>query len=251
MSDFISKKASNLPFDYTIKRHPQSTRLRISVSHQIVQAIAPPQFATHRIHQFVIAKQDWIIKTLSQFAEKKAQQTPIFPLAYSNSSIIPYLGGDYPLAIQFSQSKRIKIEFLDGFIVHLPVSLAPEFHNSAIQNALEIWLKKQAYLLTLQLVDQHAKCKQLIPRSIHIRSQKTRWGSCGIRNDIQINWLLIFSPIEVLEYVVVHELCHIREKNHSQSFWALVAWHLPDYQQPRLWLKQNGQRLMSGIEQKK
>jgi predicted metal-dependent hydrolase len=73
---------------------------------------------------------------------------------------------------------------------------------------------------------------------------KTRWGSCGPRNDININWLLAFAPETVLEYVVVHELCHIRERNHSMAFWSLVAKHLSNYAQERRWLHAHGAGLM-------
>ena len=86
-----------------------------------------------------------------------------------------------------------------------------------------------------------------VPRTLNIKNQKSRWGSCGIHNDIQINALLIIAPPAVLEYVVVHELCHIQICNHSPQFWALVADHLPDYKTPHHWLKQHGNRLMQGF----
>jgi predicted metal-dependent hydrolase len=98
-----------------------------------------------------------------------------------------------------------------------------------------------------QLVRQHADKKQLFPQAVRIKTQKSRWGSCGIRNDININWLLIMAPPEVLEYVVVHELCHIRVRNHSIHFWALVGEHLPDYKRHRYWLKKHGNSLMKGL----
>jgi len=98
-----------------------------------------------------------------------------------------------------------------------------------------------------QLVCRHGPKHQLFPKSIVIKSQKSRWGSCGIHNDIAINWHLALAPLEILEYVVVHEICHIQEKNHSKQFWALVAQHLPNYRSARLWLKQHGRTLMLGI----
>jgi predicted metal-dependent hydrolase len=120
-------------------------------------------------------------------------------------------------------------------------------HNENIRSALINWTKKQAKMQVEQLVTQHAHKNRLFPRTINIKTQKSRWGSCGIHNDININWLLMLAPIEVLEYVVVHELCHIRVKNHSRQFWTLVAEHLPGYQQHRQWLKKHGSRLMLGL----
>jgi predicted metal-dependent hydrolase len=82
---------------------------------------------------------------------------------------------------------------------------------------------------------------------LRIKTQKSRWGSCGPNNDINLNWLLMLAPAAALEYVVVHELCHIKHKNHSAAFWQLVAEHLPNYQQQRHWLKQHGARVMQGL----
>ena len=79
---------------------------------------------------------------------------------------------------------------------------------------------------------------------ITLRQQKTRWGSCAANGNRNFNWLLILAPPEVLDYVVVHELCHRREMNHSQAFWKEVEKILPDYRERQKWLKDNGWRLM-------
>lgn len=240
-------KISDLEFSYTIRRSLRSTRLRLIVSNNKVEAVAPPKLSEQKIHQFVLAKRTWIIQALGKIAQKQSAQRQFAPPHYGDGAKIPYLGELYPLSVQPSGLKRVKIEFADAFIAHLPKVLAIDEHSKAVKAALIAWMKKQALMQVQQLVIQHADRKQLLPRSINIRTQKSRWGSCGIHNDIQINWLLVLAPVEVLEYVVVHELCHIREKNHSQNFWSLVAWHLPGYQTQRNWLKQNGSQLMAGL----
>ena len=79
--------------------------------------------------------------------------------------------------------------------------------------------------------------------SITIRDQKTRWGSCSGRGTLSFNWRLILAPPEILDYVVVHELCHLTHMNHSKEFWGLVSKVLPDYKVRRKWLKENGHTL--------
>lgn len=85
---------------------------------------------------------------------------------------------------------------------------------------------------------------------ITIRSQRTRWGSCSSQGNLNFNCLLMLAPENVVDYVVVHELCHRKEMNHSPRFWAEVERILPDYRQSKRWLKENGQLLMGRLPPK-
>lgn len=96
-----------------------------------------------------------------------------------------------------------------------------------------------------QKVSLYAKLMQVSYGRITIRDQKTRWGSCSSSGNLNFNWRLILAPEEVLDYVVIHELAHRKEMNHSARFWAHVAAMMPDYRKQCQWLKQNGDLLMS------
>ena len=85
---------------------------------------------------------------------------------------------------------------------------------------------------------------------ITIRNQKTRWGSCSGKSNLNFNCLLMLTPDEIVDYVVVHELCHLKEMNHSPRFWAEVERVLPDYKERRLWLKRHGGELIGRIKNK-
>lgn len=92
-------------------------------------------------------------------------------------------------------------------------------------------------------VSYYAKRMGVTYGRIAIRDQKTRWGSCSAKGNLNFNWKLSLAPLEILDYVVVHELAHRMEMNHSPRFWELVERILPDYRQRRNWLKENGRRL--------
>lgn len=88
--------------------------------------------------------------------------------------------------------------------------------------------------------DHYAQILHVTYGRITVREQKTRWGSCSSQGNLNFNWKLILTPPEILDYVVVHELCHRLQMNHSPAFWQEVARVMPDYAQRRAWLKQNG-----------
>lgn len=94
-------------------------------------------------------------------------------------------------------------------------------------------------------VAHYAQILQVTYGQITIRNQKTRWGSCSSKGNLNFNCLLMLTPPEVIDYVVVHELCHRKEMNHSAGFWEEVERILPDYRERRKWLKENGGRLIS------
>ena len=105
-------------------------------------------------------------------------------------------------------------------------------------------LKKRASIVISERVAHFAPLVGVDYGRITIRSQKTRWGSCSSKGDLNFNCLLLLAPPEVLDYVVVHELCHRKQMNHSPRFWAEVARVIPDYKAKVKWLKENGGRLM-------
>lgn len=105
-------------------------------------------------------------------------------------------------------------------------------------------LKKLAETVFAAKTALYAGILQVDYGRITVRDQKTRWGSCSSKGNLNFNWRLILAPEEVLDYVVVHELAHRLEMNHSPRFWAVVESVLPDYRKRRGWLKQNGEGLM-------
>jgi len=236
---------NEIPFVYEIRYSQRAKRLRLVVTAEKVEVVVPKRTAGADIRQFVHEQQDWVCKTLAKVTAQPNQLPK--PVDYQEGAKIPYRGELWSLVLKSSRRKRVKISFDQAFIVELPILLPPDAVSDAIKKALTVWLKKQALIIAEQFCEQHSKRFQLYPNSIRVRQQKTRWGSCGIHNDINLNWLLILAPPSVFEYVMVHELCHIRERNHSRQFWNLVAKHLPNYQQQRDWLKAHGAQLMMGL----
>ncbi len=106
--------------------------------------------------------------------------------------------------------------------------LGEAFLKEQVEN-IDIFYKARALELLPNLVDKHAKRMQLFPSALKFRKNKTRFGSCSSKNSISLNILLMKFPLEVIEYVVIHELAHIKHKNHSKHFWGLVQEYCPNY----------------------
>jgi predicted metal-dependent hydrolase len=99
--------------------------------------------------------------------------------------------------------------------------------------------------LVAMLVDEEAPQLGVRPARIQIRDQRSRWGSCSTRGTLSFNWRLVLAPLEVLDYVVVHELCHLRHPNHSGRFWRLVEERRPNFRAQRDWLNEHGPELLA------
>lgn len=118
------------------------------------------------------------------------------------------------------------------------LSLSDRERAGYIAAARDIFSSKTAF---------YARIMGVSYKRIFIREQKTRWGSCSSNGNLNFNWRLIFAPEEVLDYVVVHELAHRREMNHSKAFYSIIESVLPDYRNARKWLRDNGQSLWTVI----
>ncbi|MBV8256340.1 MAG: M48 family metallopeptidase [Actinobacteria bacterium] len=95
------------------------------------------------------------------------------------------------------------------------------------------------------IAEEEAEALGVAYERIQVRDQRTRWGSCSTRGTLSFNWRLVLAPLDVLDYVVVHELCHLREPNHSRRFWSLVESRRPAWREQRAWLRDHGPELLA------
>lgn len=241
-------KPAEAPVDYQLRRSERAKKTRIVVSAGKVEVVAPVKVPEQRIKAFVHAQQDWIQRALRRVRERSQSAKPLAPAHYSDGVKVPYRGRSLPLIVQTIKCRSPKVSLLtdERLLVHVP-DFPVSGTSELIKSALQHWMKQQARIDAQTYIDRHAPRHNLLPRSLRIKTQKSRWGSCGPQNDINLNWLLMLAPPVVMEYVVVHELCHIRHKNHSQDFWDLVSLHMPEYREHRKWLKQHGASVMRGL----
>lgn len=245
----LTPKRQQPSFNYSLRRSARAKNTRIVVKAGTVEVVAPPHVSERSINNFVSAKQAWIEQALQRIATRIDSINSLAPTYYVDGVLIPYQGRQLPLSIKQTSGKTLKVQLLadNEFLLYLPTSFHADHSSEHIRLALQRWMKQHARQHAELLINRHATRFDLHPRSLRIKTQKSRWGSCGPQNDINLNWLLMLAPPIVMEYVVIHELCHIRHKNHSREFWSLVEQIMPDYPHHRRWLKQHGASLMRGL----
>ena len=153
----------------------------------------------------------------------------------SNQNKILYLGTLFPIIIKPQVSKEL-IFTGEEFVVN---SIEP----NSLSLSLKKWYKSKFREIALPRVAYFADKHNLHVNQVRIKNQKTMWGSCSSKNNINLNYLLIMAPAEVIDYVIIHELAHTIHRNHSVDFWRLVQSIMPDFQQHKQWLKANGYKL--------
>lgn len=205
----------------------RSNRKTLSVSVTALGELivrAPMRLSEERIFAFLTEKQAWILRQKSKTAGAGSR----LPTENLDGFRFLLLGEEY--TVRLYDGARIVCR-AEEKALFLPKTNSKE--------RLVKWLKDNARRILTELTESYSARLNAPYRSIAITSAKSRWGSCSGENAIRYTFRLIYAPKAVVEYVVVHELCHVFEKNHSSAFWALVARSIPDWKTRRKWLKDN------------
>jgi predicted metal-dependent hydrolase len=211
-----------------IKVHPQSKRMRLSFRAPACFSVTvPPRTSEHALQQFIAQTDAWILRQLSK----------ISTLESSIQNQFLFQGTLYEIAQQPIVSRELyQIDHQQKIIILDAIGPSPA-------QRLSYLCRKEFEKLLPSLIAQHSQAMELFPKKISIRDTRSRWGSCSSTGNISLSWRLIMAPLEVMEYVVIHELAHLKHMDHSSAFWGVVSQHCPNYNQHRHWLKSNAQQL--------
>jgi predicted metal-dependent hydrolase len=192
---------------------------------------APSGTTLERIEEFVQARKRWIIEK-QEHPQKYRPPRPIKELV-SGESVL-YLGRTYRLDVRNSEAEQVT---LDGkFFICGP-------RNVDLQKLFRNWFIERAKLAIAPRVDFYAQRMGIQYKAVMISDMKYRWGSCTPKKNLNFNWRLVKAPMHVVDYVVVHELAHILEHNHSPRFWQHIKTQVPKFEAGKDWLKRHGECL--------
>lgn len=239
MGEALAMKKKHAKPDFVLHRAPRTKTIGLRVERDGTVVIRAPQ-ATSRafIRAFLRKKRGWIQHKRDYFADLRKRFPP---KEFKNGESFPVLGRNYRLKIVrvrglkkqrcATEGKRLRV-FVNG---HTGLQL-----KAAIADSLRFWYSARTEMKARTVIERHGPALEVSPTRLQVVDQAMRWASCSKSGSIRLNWRLSMLPAAILEYIVVHELCHLRIHDHSPRFWRLLQSVLPDFEKRRAWLRQNG-----------
>ncbi len=228
--------AAELGFDVTVQRSLRRRTLEVQVREGAVKALVPQWSSQGEVLTFLHLHRDWVLKTLT----RQQNTLATYQRHYCDGERCFYLGEAYVLRIE--PSSRTKVFVRNEEVV---VCLPARYHSDpqAVQSALAKWYQQQARAVLVPKTEAAAGAIGKTVSAIKFRKTKTKWGHCTRDGVIQYNWQIVLAPEAVIDYLVAHEVSHLRHPHHRPSFWRQVAELCPDYQHQRQWLADNALQL--------
>ena len=201
-----------------------------------IKVRVPDGISDSYVRDLIARKSPWIKRKLRE-AELAA---PPRPREFVSGETFSYLGKNYRLKVLNGDTSSVKLR---GGYLKAIVSSSLGTKEEQIRSLLVQWYQSHARERLEEKTRRYAKILQVEPGSVDVKDYKSRWGSCSAKGDISYNWRIVIAPHRIVDYVVVHELCHILEHNHSPNYWRHVERVVPDFKECRQWLKQNSKQL--------
>ena len=225
-------KYGNSVIHYELIKSKRRKTSQITVTSKGVVVRTPQTKSTADTKNMIQQRLKWIFKKQLHFAKQKK---PVFSI----KSTVSVRGKDYKIKIIPNSIGRTHlVGNMIVFHIH-----QKRYTAKQIQTQYQAYLEKRAHLLFPKLVQDLAKKVGISPTKVNIKQYKGRWGSSTHTREINLNYNLIKAPRDVITYVILHELCHFKIKEHSPRFWNLIAGHMPKYRESVVWLEVNGIRI--------
>jgi len=234
-------KLDGQSISYTIKRSARAKHIRLEVRRETgLTVVVPRSYPLHQLTDLLEEKKRWILGKLAQCG-----QAPLLSREkeLKSGDTLPYLGRELEVVVRENPKNADSIELVQHRLV-----VSPRLSTDGrLGFLLEQWYRAQAAKLIAERVDELSARLGVTCNRLTIRGQRTRWGSCSHKGTLSFNWKVIMAPQPVIDYVVIHELAHRKEMNHTKRFWGLVAEYCPRWRQHRRWLKEHEAELAAKL----
>jgi predicted metal-dependent hydrolase len=227
--------------DYTLQRSTRRT-IGFVIGDSGLRVTAPRWVLLGDIEQAIRVKEAWILAKLQQRHEHAAERARQ-QMEWRDGARLPYLGGALTLRLHPASTPAVAVHH-DESTGELTVHLPDGAEEQALKDTVREWLQRQAHALFAQRLPHYAVQLGVQYRAFRLTSARTQWGSCTAKGMIRLNWRLVHFSQAQIDYVIAHELAHLREMNHSPRFWALVESVFPDHAAARKVLRERGPEML-------
>jgi predicted metal-dependent hydrolase len=217
-------------FYTTIRSARRKKTITLKVTSDGLKVYVPERMTRAKVRELVMHRADWIQQNLQVQVSRERAKTP---RRFVSGETLYHLGQSYELkCVPGLKDIGLKQHYLE----------VPDVSEAEIRDSLTAWYRLQAQRCFNLRVAIYARHLGQSPSKVLVRDQKKRWGSCNTRGEIRLNWRLVMAPLPLIDYVVAHELCHLKHMNHSAAFWQCLEHLLPDYKALQIQLDQEGHR---------
>jgi predicted metal-dependent hydrolase len=215
---------------YTLRRSRRRT-IGFTIDDRGLTVAAPRWVGQREIDAALVERGDWIVRKLVDWRDytRRRERTAI---RWEDGAALPFLGRTLRLRVDAGHRGKPR---LTGDELHL--GLPPQAGADQLRDRVQSWLQQRAREHFAERIAHFAREHGVTPTRWALSSARTRWGSCGADGAIRLNWRLMHFPPEIVDYVIAHELAHLRELNHGPRFWSTVGELFPDWQRARAWLR--------------
>ena len=214
-----------IPVEQVIRSQRRTIALEVTPRATLIVR-APRRVSAEYIAAMIREKSAWILKKMEEVRERP--QAPV--RTYAEGDLFWFLGRVYPL--QYADDPGVGIVRTDRLLV-------PRTDPAVLRHRIEAWYRQEAATEIRSRCMYFSMMTGYSPATLRITGARQRWGSCTSRGGLNFSWRLIQAPLGIVDYVIVHELVHLRQHDHSKKFWAKVEALMPDYERRRAWLREN------------
>ncbi len=217
------------------KKNVKRITLKIN-SEGNVKIVIPMRVSKESAEKIIEDKKEWILDKLQKINEKK---DIIKEKELKSGEELFFMGKKYILKITESDKKEC-VNIKNDEEIEIYIKNENSGDENKIKKIIMEWYMEELKILLKEKVEKYSKLINKYPKSVTIKKLKSSWGICSFYGDISINWRIIMAPEEVIDYLIVHELCHLVHHNHSKKYWELVESIIENHKEKRKWLKENG-----------
>lgn len=217
--------------DYTLKRSSKRRSIGLSIDGDGLTVAMPLRSSERWLNSVLQDKADWIVEKLAEWQAHRPE-----PVRWRDGESIRFMGEMLTLRVVPSLFVSPPLLRSRQLFVHV----ADSAETGAIEQTVTEWLREQAEILFRERVAVYTPLLGVTPSRVKLSSARTQWGSCNENGTVHLNWQLVKLPLRLVDYVVVHELAHLIEMNHSAAFWSVVGSACPEYRRRRAELSKQG-----------